>query len=354
VLRELNEDQRVVYVLVHGYGLSVAEAARVLEVSVNTLYSRLRLAQQRIDRAGIVVDCRHDEGEAQRASGRVLAAVLVQVRGEPAAVLGSGLAYAIGIALLSVLATGVLFAGYRWTSPGVGSTTRVSTTAVVYARVEGMIASSEIGASAEGLRSASGGVLRGAGRVAEPEVAEARVADAGVASPVIARPSPRAAVARPADASPSLAVARVARPVESSSASHEADPRPPTIEPDPELDRIADEIAEKAKAREHRGAWGTDRPEDAPATAPPTLDRETALLRRAKAALKQGNPDDALGLVARYERAFPKGTLHDVASRLRIEALCESGRTAQARREARASKRRDPDSPLAEAGAPCR
>jgi DNA-directed RNA polymerase specialized sigma24 family protein len=107
---DLDDDRQLAYVLVHGYGLSVADAARALDVSVNTLCSRLRSAQQWTERTGIVLDRRDDEGEAQHASGRVLAGVLEQTRGDHAAVL-AWLACAVAVAAASLVATGVLLVG---------------------------------------------------------------------------------------------------------------------------------------------------------------------------------------------------------------------------------------------------
>ncbi len=73
-----------------------------------------------------------------------------------------------------------------------------------------------------------------------------------------------------------------------------------------------------------------------PAPAPSTLARENALLQRARTALGDGRPDDAMRLLDEHASAFPKGALQNVRAVVRIEALCEMGKGPQARAEARA------------------
>jgi RNA polymerase sigma-70 factor (ECF subfamily) len=48
-LRELNPDQREVFVLVHVEGMTAPEVARMTGARVNTVYSRLRLARARFE-----------------------------------------------------------------------------------------------------------------------------------------------------------------------------------------------------------------------------------------------------------------------------------------------------------------
>jgi RNA polymerase sigma-70 factor (ECF subfamily) len=51
ILQQLDEDKRVVFALVELEGLSVPEVARMLDLNLNTAYSRLRLARQAFELA---------------------------------------------------------------------------------------------------------------------------------------------------------------------------------------------------------------------------------------------------------------------------------------------------------------
>jgi RNA polymerase sigma-70 factor (ECF subfamily) len=50
LLRELSDPQREVFVLIHVEGMTAPEVAEMIDVSVNTVYSRLRLARARFER----------------------------------------------------------------------------------------------------------------------------------------------------------------------------------------------------------------------------------------------------------------------------------------------------------------
>lgn len=107
-------------------------------------------------------------------------------------------------------------------------------------------------------------------------------------------------------------------------------------------------------------ARGATRPpkRSAPAAASsgpaPTLERdptavllaETALLRRARTALRDGDPSAALAATDAYVRRFAGGTLSEEIAFVRLTALCESGRIDEGRAAARSFAERYPDSPL--------
>jgi RNA polymerase sigma-70 factor (ECF subfamily) len=93
------------------------------------------------------------------------------------------------------------------------------------------------------------------------------------------------------------------------------------------------------------------RPADASTTEPPPSDGlgvETELLRRASTELSAGNASAALRTTIDHARRFPDSTLADLRTALRIEALCELGKTEQARGEAKLFLRERPGSPVAE------
>lgn len=78
-----------------------------------------------------------------------------------------------------------------------------------------------------------------------------------------------------------------------------------------------------------------------------TLEAEAALLRGARKAQAAGRLEDALAQLADHARRFPNGQLADGRRRARIRVLCDLGRTAQARGEARVLAERSPSDPLA-------
>jgi hypothetical protein len=92
------------------------------------------------------------------------------------------------------------------------------------------------------------------------------------------------------------------------------------------------------------GAIEIDREVEDAASAPPpatlrsadSLREERALVARANAALRDGDPRAALGAVAEHARRFPDGVLAEERTATRVVALCELGRVAEADR-ARAS-----------------
>lgn len=78
-----------------------------------------------------------------------------------------------------------------------------------------------------------------------------------------------------------------------------------------------------------------------------SLQAEAALLKRAKASQRAGRLEDALSALELHAQQFPDGQLADGRRRARIRLLCDLGRTAQARGEAKLLARTSPRDPLA-------
>jgi hypothetical protein len=64
-----------------------------------------------------------------------------------------------------------------------------------------------------------------------------------------------------------------------------------------------------------------------------TLDREIALLRDARRALRDGQPSSALALLEEHGRRFPNGALAEDRAAARVFALCALGDVPRARAE---------------------
>lgn len=78
-----------------------------------------------------------------------------------------------------------------------------------------------------------------------------------------------------------------------------------------------------------------------------TLQAEAALLKQAKRSQGAGRLEDALAALDLHAQRFPDGQLADGRRRTRIRLLCDLGRTAQARGEAKLLARTSPGDPLA-------
>ncbi len=109
-----------------------------------------------------------------------------------------------------------------------------------------------------------------------------------------------------------------------------------TAEPDEPVARVAP------------GAAMPSEPATASAATRPSNHRELTLIRRALTALRDGQPTDALALLAEHARRFPSGALADQRAGLRVVALCEAGQGAQGAREQRAFLAQDSSSALAQ------
>jgi len=82
------------------------------------------------------------------------------------------------------------------------------------------------------------------------------------------------------------------------------------------------------------------------ASRPVTGEDELRLLRRARAAVAEGDFEGALRPIAEHARRFPDGTLAEEREALRVKSLSTLGQTAEARRAASSFQRRFPNSVL--------
>jgi hypothetical protein len=78
------------------------------------------------------------------------------------------------------------------------------------------------------------------------------------------------------------------------------------------------------------------------------LRAEIALIDATRNAVNAHADDRALALIHRYQATYPTGTFRPEAALLRIEAIADLGRTAEARTLARRFIVAHPDNPLAE------
>jgi hypothetical protein len=84
----------------------------------------------------------------------------------------------------------------------------------------------------------------------------------------------------------------------------------------------------------------------APALRAPDLLAESQALARVQRALRDGQPQQALTLLAQQEREFSRGALHEERAAARALALCSAGRGAEGQRAAAAFAVRYPQSVL--------
>jgi hypothetical protein len=104
------------------------------------------------------------------------------------------------------------------------------------------------------------------------------------------------------------------------------------------------------KARNKPATDATDS-ESAPAEAlspADSLAEETALLRRAQAALSSNEPRSALSILREHERRFPDGVLAEERRALKVVALCDDGQVERGRKQAKAFAAKHPGSALRE------
>jgi len=142
-----------------------------------------------------------------------------------------------------------------------------------------------------------------------------------------------------ASTSPSVSVAVSAAPAAPLAASVQETIAPPASQP--------------AGVASVAPAPSATAPRRAPASATPSanedlgLAAEVAALERARSALGSGDASQALRALDDYQRAFPRGTLGQEATVLRIEALARSGNAAGARALADRFLAANPSSPYA-------
>ena len=139
----------------------------------------------------------------------------------------------------------------------------------------------------------------------------------------------------PGDPTPAVAASEPSEPIEPRAAARLL-----------ELRNAASEV-EVQPASEPRRARRVGSP-TMQSTPDDPLAAEAALVERARAAVKRGEPSLALELLERHEREFPDGRLNDERRVTRVLALCSVGKKAQARGEAQAYARQSSRADLAQ------
>ncbi len=91
-----------------------------------------------------------------------------------------------------------------------------------------------------------------------------------------------------------------------------------------------------------------DRAPQAAALRQPTVDEEVRLVNAAQLALRSGDPNRALRVLAEDAARFPKGKLMSAREVMHMMALCTLGRTEQARLEAERFLEKNAQSPFAD------
>ena len=147
-----------------------------------------------------------------------------------------------------------------------------------------------------------------------------------------------APVARPLPVKTPTAPSRIAEPIA-------AIPSPDTSATPPAIDSRPSPPARPVS----REAISPSEPASSPIPATPltSLEKETRLLRDADDALKAGDPERALRLLADLEARFPDSALTSERSAERVFALCMAGRKDEARDAARVFLSNESTGPLA-------
>lgn len=148
--------------------------------------------------------------------------------------------------------------------------------------------------------------------------------------------SPRAGLSAP----PLATVA----PAPDAASQRESEPSAPVVAraapSEPALQRRAEEAAPAVPHGKPRQPATTELKGD--------LRQEIELIDRARGAVARRAPEQALEALRQYVAEYPRGAFAPEAQVLRIEALQQSGRHAQAQSLAKGFLARHPDSPLAE------
>lgn len=349
----LDDDQRAALVLAHVHGLTGPEIARSLDIPLNTAYSRLRLARRKVQRfagevgteqAIVLRALRCTEQPPPRAAARAWVLLVPELsRGVAAA--------AAGGAAAGTAATG---------GTASGATALVGVKAGVMASVGGGISSLKIFAVTVGVGVLGLTATRAA--VDEPSTVAVPAGVVEVERTVSARTTAAvlggndAGADARADARASVRSAGVLRDGVEASEASEAKPGDGRLVDarSKAATTGADGLSSGEESHGRTGSRGASlrsglrgagsRPDGVDAT---TLGDEAALLGRAQGSLRAGNPGEALRLLEEHERRFPAGKLVDARRGARVRALCDLGRGAQARAEAKLLASRHPDSPVA-------
>lgn len=298
-LDDLDDEQREAFVLCELQGVAPAEVALALQISRNTVYSRLRLAR------GKLVECFSERAPAQL-PGLLQAA---RQQGQPSreqqqrtwAVLVAQLPLApTGMAQLPAAATPSTAASAGWLATGKAALVSMSLAA--------------------GTLGVIGAVGHMGTRSATERPASASVERAAASSPAPAAPAPTAA--------PTPAIASITP----------SSPPPALTSGASETEAVTPRRPPSAKPS---------------ASSPPGLD-DVELLKQAALQLERGEPTAALGTLERHALAHPDSALAPERLGLRVRALCATGQVPQAEALAARHVAEHPGSPLAlKLASPC-
>lgn len=127
-------------------------------------------------------------------------------------------------------------------------------------------------------------------------------------------------------------------------AAPELEPKPPVLV---EAPAPATEVpASPRTPRRGTTPRGAPKQETQPVPSVSSLAEETRLLERAREAVTENRPSDALGLLREAQERFPGGVLRQERAVLRVVALCDAGKLAAGRTAAAAFLRAHPRSAL--------
>ncbi len=313
LLDELDANKRTVFVLAELEGVRVPEIARILDVNVRTIHSRLRLARERFS-AALARHHAREQGRMQRASLSTLAR---QARPRPPSRASTRASWA---ALAVRISDGAQPLPIAW-SAGAGAVAKTSSFLLPFALTVGvgslgvMVVSSVVPATTSESRRADPESDAPPTRAVSPELAAAPGLDPGsVETP------PHLSSATPI---PALA---------SSEASEPPEGRPVSVPRSRRRDRAPTDGAPS----ERPPVVGAQT--DTPRTRAPgpgvsqaeTLAAEATLLETARAQLARGAYAQVLTTLDEHETRFATGVLATERESTRIKALCGAGRREQA------------------------
>ena len=264
-LARLPEDQRDVFTLVELQGESVPAVASALDVKLNTVYARLRLARAKVDRW--IAD-RHGDAQGW------LHAATVHAEPKPQQRLRTKLAVLTSLGESAVAPTPWGLGKLPWFAIPAAAIAAAITIAVTVPPPAPQPASSTTAAAARPMAPGAEANPINAATIDPSASIEAARPAAPPSAPAPAPPRARASGAR----APSLAAAQ---------------PQPAVDDADPPADAL----------------W----------------------LAQASDALAARDAAGALGWLDRHERAFPGSALAPERAVLRVDALCQSGRSEEAR-----------------------
>lgn len=303
-LDELDDEQREAFVLCELQGVAPAEVAVALQISRNTVYSRLRLAR------GKLVECFSERSPAQL-PGLLQAA---RRQGQPTREQQQR-TWAVLVAQLPLAPTGM--AGPPAATPTTASTA-------------GWVATGKAALVSMSLAAATLGVIGAVGHMGTRSATE-RPASASVGPAAASAPAPNG----PAPNAPAPIAA----------------PTPVTVSVTPSIPppTLASTGASETEAVTQR------RPPSpkASTSSPPGLD-DVELLKQAALQLERGEPTAALTTLERHALVHPDSALSPERLGLRVRALCATGQVPQAEALAARHVAEHPDSPLAQKlASPC-